>query len=226
MSKFYLLITFCVLPFYWLKAHYLLKFGSRKAIEKEMKRYPKHYFGLRGIKVVAHGKIPNPDESAIYISNHQSMNDIFVAMAIIKKPVRFVAKIELFQNVITSPFMRLSQSYPLDRSDAKQSLLTLKKAVNDSKEGHTLVVFPEGTRSKKKEMLEFKDGIFQMLRKAEAPLIPMYIKESFDETQKEMHVYFGEAVKSQDYQGMNGKALSVHVKAIMQSMYDDIYMKK
>lgn len=218
-----MLVTFMLLPFYWVRAHYLLRFGSEKAIRKELKRYPRHYFGFRGIKVIGHGKLPDQSVPSIYISNHQSMNDIFVAMAIVDRPVRFVAKIELFKNFITSPFMRLSKSYALDRSDAKQSLISLKQAVNDSKEGHTLVVFPEGTRSKRKEMLEFKDGIFQMLRKAESPLIPMYIKESYNEKQKDLHVYFGEAIMPETYQSMNGKELSIKVKAIMQSMYDDLY---
>ncbi len=208
MAKFNMFITILVLPFYWIRSQFLRRYGTPEKIYKEMKMYPKHYFGFRRIRIKRHGFVPNNDEHYIFVCNHQSQNDIFVTLSSIDQPFRFIAKKELFENIVTGTFMKMSKSYPLDRDDARKSLTILKEAVKDSKEGHSILAFPEGTRSYQKDMLPFKDGIFSMLRKAEAPIVVMYIKESFDESQKEMNVYFDAPIFKETYNRLKGVELS------------------
>lgn len=201
-------ITFLVLPVYWIRSIILHKFASQDKIYAELKRYPKHYLGFRNIKIVSHGDQPDPSVPAIYISNHQSMNDIFVCLGSLNRQFGFVAKKELFTNIVTGPFMRMSSSYPLDREDARLSLNILKQALEDVSKGKSILAFPEGTRSHSKDMLEFKDGMFSIFRRSKAPIVPMYIKESFNEDQNEIHVYFGAAINSDTYASLKGRELS------------------
>ena len=216
-------VTFMVLPFYWIRAQFLRRFGSDEKKYKEMKMYPRHYFGFRGIKVVSHGFMPDEKTPIVFVSNHQSQNDIFITLSAINRPFRFIAKKELFENIITGPFMKMSESYPLDREDARKSLTMLKQAVDDANQGHSILAFPEGTRSYQKEMLPFKDGIFSMLRKVKVPIVVLYIKESYDESQKEMHVYFDEPLQVESFKNLKGIQLSELVKERMNQLKEEAY---
>lgn len=212
-----MLITFIVLPFYWIRAQFLRRFGSKSKKARELKMYPRHYLGFRRMKVIVHGSI-NEAETAMFVCNHQSHNDIFITLAAIKSNFRFIAKKELFESFVTGPFMKLSESYPLDRDDARKSLTILREAVEDVKAGHNVLAFPEGTRSYQADLLEFKDGIFSMLRRSKAPFVPMYIKESFNEKQKDFHVYVGEPIYHDEYKDYKGSALSDYIKAKMNAL--------
>lgn len=223
MAKLHMLITFILLPIYWIRAQFLRRFGTQAKIEKEMKMYPRHYFGLRNIKIEPHGFEPLKTQNYIFVCNHQSQNDIFIALGAIHQPFRFIAKKELFENFITGPFMKMSESYPLDRDDARLSLQILKEAVSDTENGHSIFAFPEGTRSYQKDMLPFKDGMFSMLRRSNVPMVVMYIKESFNEKQKKMHVYFSNPIMPETYQALKGVELSQLAFKTMNTLKEKAY---
>ncbi|AMC94384.1 hypothetical protein AOC36_10490 [Erysipelothrix larvae] len=223
MKTFNMIVTFMVLPVYWIRSQWIRRFCSEQKGSKELQLYPKHYLGFRRIRVEAHGYQPDANIPCIYVSNHQSMNDIFVSIAAVNRPFRFIAKKELFTNLITGTFMKMSRSYPLDRDDPRQSLKVLKQAVDDVSKGVSALAFPEGTRSHAIDMLPFKDGIFSVLRKSSAPIVPMYIKESFNERQKVMHVYFCEPIYPETYKEIKGAALSEYVFKRMNDMKEWVY---
>lgn len=218
-----MLVTFIALPYYWIRSFFIKKTGDELKIHKEMKTYPRDFFGIRGKKVKRIQVGQKMDETCIYVSNHQSMNDIFIAIDSVEEPFRFVAKKELFTNFVTGPFMKMTYSYPLDRDDPRQSLMMLKQVLVDIEAGHSVFAFPEGTRSRQAEMIEFKDGIFAMLRKAKVPMIPLYIKDSFDKKQKIYEVYYGEPVMPDTYNKMKGAELSAYMKARMNELKDIAY---
>ncbi len=195
-SKLLMGATFIALPYYMLRCKKLLKDQNSTAMQKELKRYGDDFLGIRGISVKTFGEEHYLDhEKCIFVSNHQSHNDIFILLSCLKKPFRFIAKKELFTSAIFKNFMKLSQSYPLDRDDDRASLLVLKQAVEDiNHQNASVVVFPEGTRSRGKTMNPFKAGLFSMLRRADAPIIPIYIKNSYDNDARVFEVYFGEPI--------------------------------
>ena len=203
MSNFYMAVTFLALPYYMLRANLLLKQGNQEKIQKELKKYGNDFFGIRKQKIQTHGEENYLKfENCIFVSNHQSHNDIFIMLSCLKKPFRFIAKKELFDSFIFKNFMKLSQSYPLDRDDDRASLLVLKNAVQDIKNDKaSVVVFPEGTRSRGEKMNPFKTGLFSMLKRANAPIIPVYIHESYLSDHKIFHVYFGKAIEDLSLKG-------------------------
>lgn len=207
MSKWYMFLTFLSLPYFILRAKFLLKKDDEAATQKELKRYGDDFFKIRKKKIVTHGEENYVDlENAIFISNHQSHNDIFILLSCLKKPFRFIAKKELFESVIFKDFMKLSKSYPLDRQDDRASLMVLKDAIKDIKDDKaSVVVFPEGTRSHSAFMNPFKSGLFSMLKRAQTPFIPVYIHESYKNDTNLYHVYFGQAIE--DFK-MKGPELS------------------
>ena len=203
MSKFLMFLTFLALPYYMLRAKWFLKFGNDLDKQKELKRYGDRFLSMRRKNVVCHGEENYLGlENCVFVSNHQSHNDIFILLSCLEKPFRFIAKKELFDSFIFKEFMKLSQSYPLDRDDDRASLMVLKGAVLDIKEEKaSVVVFPEGTRSRGPQMNPFKTGLFSMLKRAKTAIVPVYIHESYLSDHKTFHVYFGKPIEDYSLKG-------------------------
>lgn len=220
-SMVMMLITFIALPYYMICCKRLLKSQNEVLVANELRKYGDDFLGIRGIQV----KVFNEDqyideENCIFVSNHQSHNDIFILLSALKKQFRFIAKKELFDSFIFKNFMKLSKSYPLDRKDDKASLLVLKQAVADiNQDKASVVVFPEGTRSHSSELGEFKVGLFSMLRRAKAPIIPLYIENSFEVGAKEFRMYVGNPI---DGNGMSGVELCSAVENEIIRLKDQI----
>lgn len=220
-SKLLMAITFIALPYYILRTKKLLKKQDDKKDFAESKKWGNDFLGIRGIKVINHGVDNYKDlPQAVFVSNHQSHNDIFILLKAIERPVRFIAKKELFTSKIFRHFMKLSKSYPLDREDPRESMKVLKEVVNDlNSSDANVVVFPEGTRSKKREMLEFKAGLFSMLSRTEVPIIPTYIHDSYRSDIDTYNVYYGQAIYPK---GIKGQILCDSVKDSIQALQKSV----
>ena len=72
-----------------------------------------------------------------------------------------------------SSWMKRIHCIFLDRKDIKQSAKTILEGIRILKSGHSMVVFPEGTRSKGEQMGEFKAGSFKLATKSKFLLFPL-----------------------------------------------------
>ncbi|PKM55367.1 MAG: 1-acyl-sn-glycerol-3-phosphate acyltransferase [Firmicutes bacterium HGW-Firmicutes-5] len=120
-----------------------------------------------------------PEGNVLYVSNHQSYYDIPLLLGYLPKPKAYVAKIELSKVPLISHWMRVMGCLFLDRGNLKQSLKVILQGVEDLKNGKTLVIFPEGTRSKSYTMAEFRKGSLKLGIKAGVPIVPITIDGSF-----------------------------------------------
>lgn len=127
-----------------------------------------------GAKVHVHGleNIPK-DRAVVFMSNHQGNFDIALFMSYIDKPKGYISKVEIDKIPIVRTWMRLIHCVFMDRSSLKGAALAIIEGVKVIKEGHSLVIFPEGTRSKGGPLGEFKAGSFKLATKSKAPIIPV-----------------------------------------------------
>lgn len=117
-----------------------------------------------------------PDSGAmVFIGNHQGNMDIPVLLASVPRPIAFISKIEILKIPVISKWMKLMQCVFLDRKSAKKSIAAIHEAVEKVKNGYSMVIFPEGTRSKGGPVKDFKAGSFKLAFQAEAPIIPITI---------------------------------------------------
>ena len=75
----------------------------------------------------------------------------------------------------------------IHRGDARASLKTINEGVEYLKQGFSLVIFPEGTRSRSSAMAEFKHGSFKLATKARVPIVPVTLNggyHTYEETGK------------------------------------------
>jgi 1-acyl-sn-glycerol-3-phosphate acyltransferase len=92
--------------------------------------------------------------------------------------VKNVAKKELFDIPVFGPSMRRGGYIPLDRSDGRKALKSVDDAADAIRQGKSVVMFPEGTRTEDGHLLPFKRGGFILARKASVPVIPVTINGS------------------------------------------------
>ena len=98
------------------------------------------------------------------------------------KPFKFVSKIEVFYVPIIGLAMYLTGHVALKRMDGRSQAQIFKQCVSLLQEGVSILVFPEGTRSRDGQVKDFKAGAFKMARRGDAPIVPI----SLDGTSKVM----------------------------------------
>ncbi len=132
--------------------------------------------GVSGIKVTING-LDNliADRPVIYMVNHQSNFDIPVLLGRLPVQFRWLAKAELFRIPILGQGMRGSGYISIDRSNRKSAMQSLYRAADTIRDGTSVLIFPEGTRSPDGNLLPFKKGGFVLTVDAGVPVTPMTI---------------------------------------------------
>ncbi|GAA0729764.1 lysophospholipid acyltransferase family protein [Clostridium malenominatum] len=128
-----------------------------------------------GIRINIKGEENLPKEGALYVANHQSLFDIPVLVAATKVPMGFIAKKELEKTKLISGWMKEVNCIFMDRENVRESLKSINEGVEVLKRGYSLSIFPEGTRTKTGELLEFKKGSMKLGTKAGVPIVPITI---------------------------------------------------
>jgi 1-acyl-sn-glycerol-3-phosphate acyltransferase len=119
-----------------------------------------------------------PPGPTIFASNHESVLDIWVLFVAIPRQFRFIAKQELYRIPIFGWYMRIGGHVPVDRSNRARAVASLAKAGATIRGGTSIVVFPEGTRSRTGRIQPFKKGPFVVAKEAGVPVIPIAISGS------------------------------------------------
>lgn len=161
--------------FGWLKLNKI-----RKAhVDVVTRMWAKFMILSTGNRIIVEGKDKVPSGPVLFVSNHQSYFDIPVFMANVPYPAPFVAKVELEKAPMLSYWMKQMGCLFMDRSNMRQSLKIILQGIEMLKEGTSLVIFPEGTRSKKDEVDEFKPGSLKLAVKAGVPIVPVTLINTY-----------------------------------------------
>ncbi len=111
----------------------------------------------------------------IFMSNHQSYFDIFVLLANIPVGFKFIMKQELMKIFLLGPAMRRSGHIGIERKDPKKAIQSMNRAAEKIKNGTSVLIFPEGTRSPDGRLQAFKKGGFHLAVKSGCDIVPVYI---------------------------------------------------
>lgn len=117
-----------------------------------------------------------PSAPQIFVANHQSMFDIFAILACVPASVRFVAKRELGRIPVFSLAMRAAGHVFIDRGDRRSASRAMREAGERMKrEGLSLGLFPEGTRSRTGALQDFKKGTFVLAIETQVEILPIAV---------------------------------------------------
>lgn len=124
---------------------------------------------VKGLSDIDHSK------SYIYMPNHQSNFDIPVLLGHLKVQFRWLAKMELFKIPIFGHAMRKAGYISIDRNNRESAFESLKMAAGRVKSGVSVLIFPEGTRSRDGKLRPFKKGGFVVAVDSGVPVVPVVI---------------------------------------------------
>lgn len=172
------------LPAYW-KAKRLGKQGrlqeQKEFINNLVGTWARNLLKNVGVTVTVYGRenLPQKGETVVFVANHQSYFDILVTLAYLDEPHALLAKDSLGKIPFLSQWMKLLGCVYVVRDDAKASMLALRQAEETLNSGNSMIVFPEGTRSKSNNMGEFKAGAVRMAYKAGVNVVPVAIDGTY-----------------------------------------------
>jgi 1-acyl-sn-glycerol-3-phosphate acyltransferase len=132
---------------------------------------------VSGIKVDVEGLANiDPGKSYIYMANHRSNFDIPVLLSCLPIQFRWLAKAELFKIPIFGRAMSGAGYVKIDRSNRESAFRSIDEVAAKMKNGVSVMIFPEGTRSQDGSVKPFKKGGFVMAVDTGAPIVPIILR--------------------------------------------------
>ena len=132
---------------------------------------------------------------AVFIFNHQSNADLFIVSKLIRRDATGIAKKELKSMPIIGQLMTASGVIFIDRNDREKAIEAMKPATEALKNGTSIIIFPEGTRSKDYKLGDFKKGAFHMAMQARVPIVPVVIRNAHDAMPKGTNIFRAAAIE-------------------------------
>ena len=118
----------------------------------------------------------DPRKSYILVSNHQSAFDIFSLLGYLPIQFRWTAKAELFRIPFMGWAMTRTGYISIERGSPKKAYRSMLRAAEVVRQGTSVIIFPEGTRSPDGKLQPFKKGVFLIALKSQAPILPITIQ--------------------------------------------------
>lgn len=184
---------------------------------------------LSGTKVTYIGEENIPTDTAVlYVANHRSIFDIVLTYTRVKGLTGYISKIEVEKIPLLRTWMRYLHCLFLDRDNIKEGLKTILSAIEQIKQGISICIFPEGTRSKEEDVfLPFHEGSFKIAQKGGCPIVPIAINNTsaiFEDhfpKIKKTHVIieYGKPIYIDELPAEHKKQLAPYVQQIISETY-------
>lgn len=144
-------------------------------------------------------KFENWPATAIFIANHASQLDINASAATIPHPIVYLAKASIRKVPVLGLLNERVGTVFIDRSNPTAAKKSVDRLLTTLNRGISVIVYPEGTRTKNGELNSFKKGAFHLAAKSNTPIIPLHIhgtrkalpKGGFLLRKNPVHVRFG-----------------------------------
>ncbi|MCR1934711.1 lysophospholipid acyltransferase family protein [Clostridium tepidum] len=132
-----------------------------------------------GIRINKKGLENIPDGPCLFVGNHQGLLDVPVIVSSLDRYVGFVAKKEMLKLKILTYWMKQIKCVFMDRENVRAAIKTINEGVDNLKNGYSMLIFPEGTRSRGENLGEFKKGSIKLGIKAGVPIVPIAIDGTY-----------------------------------------------
>ena len=160
------------------------------------------------------------DEHYVMVSNHQSMIDIFILYQV-KHQFKWVAKAELFKTPFFGQALSLNKYIRLERTNRSSMIKMMRHANQVLKDFCSIMIFPEGTRSKDGQIGNFKDGAFKIACESGKKVLPIILDKTADSLPKSGFVlnrtepFIVKVLQSIDSEGKDPKELAESCRNFM-----------
>jgi 1-acyl-sn-glycerol-3-phosphate acyltransferase len=138
-----------------------------------------HFMKISDSTAVVKGLENIPEGPCVFVSNHQAIFDVFLLVSNIDKQFGFVAKKEIRSYPFIGFWINAMHSVFMDRTSLRDGMKSINEGVERIREGYSLVIFPEGTRSLKSDMAPFHKGSMKLALKSGAPIVPVTLDGTY-----------------------------------------------
>jgi len=158
-----------------------MSFKGSHIFHSHSHKWSKLLLKISGVKLKVTGREKiDKSKSHIYVANHASLYDIPILLAGLDDNVCIMYKKELEKIPIFGYGLKKSPFISIVRSDPRKALESIQNSLKTLKDGDSLFIFPEGTRTTDGNMTPFKRGAFMIASISGLPIVPVTIKGSFD----------------------------------------------
>lgn len=168
-------------------------------------------------KLVVHGNTNLPETPLVICANHINLWDPILLAIIFERPIRFMAKKELFDNKFLGFLLNKFGAFPVDRDNV--NIKTIKDSIKLVKDNEVLGIFPEGTRVKTVSEENMKTGVAMIASRAGADVIPVFINSNYKFRSK-VEVFVRDKIAILSFDDVSK---DIRNKAITRAIYENIY---
>lgn len=199
--------------------------SQKKAVNEIEKQWGRLLLFVSGVHLEIKGlENIHPHQSYIIMANHQSYHDIFL-LSTLPVLIHWMAKKELFKIPFFGWMLRWIGAIDIDRENRTKTYLSLKKAVEKIRQGATVLIFPEGTRSPTGELLPFKKGGFSLAILSGSPILPVTIEGTHRIMAKGSFLVFPGLAKALIHPPLETKSLTLKDRDWLQEKIRGIFQQ-
>ena len=155
-----------------------------KLVSTYVKEWAEYVLKISGVNISVSGIENIPDETVIFVCNHRSFFDIPVVLACLDKPYGLMSKDSVEKIPFLGKWMRELNCVFVDRNNPRKAVRALELVGNNIDNGYSMIIFPEGTRSKNGELLKIKTGAFKLAVKKNVSIVPIAMTGTDDVFEK------------------------------------------
>ena len=137
------------------------------------------WLALCKVKVIGRENL-DPKQSYVFVANHQGAFDIFLVYGFLNQNIKWVQKQSLRKIPLVGKASEIAGHVFVDNSSAASRVATIQKAKKQIVDGVSIVMFPEGSRTRNGKLGRFKRGAFQIAIDMKLPIVPITINGSYD----------------------------------------------
>jgi 1-acyl-sn-glycerol-3-phosphate acyltransferase len=195
-----------------------------KVIHRYARLWGKVALWANRVKVKVEGMEHLKEEGPyVFMSNHQGSYDIFALLGHLPFQFKWLAKKELFSIPFFGWTMAVAGYISIDREGTRETVEAMNKAAERIRDGMSVVIFPEGSRSQDGTVQPFKKGGFTLAIKAKVPIVPLALtgsreimpKDRLTATSGEIRIRMGQPIETAHYSIKNRKDLMEKVRAVI-----------
>jgi 1-acyl-sn-glycerol-3-phosphate acyltransferase len=169
---------------------------------------------------------------SILASNHQSFLDPVFCGVAVKCRLLFMARDSLFRSRLFGGLIRSVNAIPIGRDRA--DIAAMKMVLKQLKEGHSVCLFPEGTRSPDGRIAAFKPGFGLLCRRSGAAVVPVLVDGAFECWPRHKKLFspgpitvcIGTALRPEQVRGMSNEQLADHLTRTLRQMQHDCRLEQ
>ncbi len=184
----------------------------------------------------AYGVRNIPDTGPVLLlANHQSYLDpIVVGLGGSKRQFRPLARKTLWDSALYRALVIPFDAIPVDQDSGAGDLKAMKACIEKLKQGHAVLVFPEGGRTEDGHVHDFQPGVMLLIKRAKPKVVPVALEGSFDAWPKGRKLpkltgtigcVYGDPVDPDELLAMGNDAALTHLRDTVASLREQLAVK-